>query len=223
MAGFTAQFPREPRGARSSRKREKLQERGGRGTPVWADLPRDEAILRAAAETFYRCGFDGTTLDDIARDAGIGRTSLYHYFDSKEEIYERLVNNVIGSFDVQEELSRDIPAEERLERLVRARLEQTTTHPIEVGLISRRLVRMEGSVGEWARRFRRREFDSLRELIMQGQRDRRFRDGDPDIMAATVMGLMVQVCEWYRPSGRVDRQAVIDEMARFIVLAVRER
>ena len=42
-------------------------------------------------------------------------------------------------------------------------------------------------------------------------------------MAATVMGLMAQVCDWYRPSRRVDRESLIDKIARFIVLGVRDR
>ncbi len=199
-------------------------ERRGRprqGRAVARNLPRDEEIIKIAAEIFYRQGFEGTKLDDIARDAGIVKGSLYHYFDSKEQIYERLVNNVVGTLNVQEEIARDIPADERMLHILRARLAQTTSHPTEVGLISRQLVRMEGPVGEWARKVRRENFSALRELIVQGQRDGCFRAGDPDILAATIMGLLTQVCDWYRPGGRVNRESLIEEMAEFVVGALR--
>jgi AcrR family transcriptional regulator len=149
--------------------------------------------------------------------------SLYHYFDSKEQIYERLVQNVIGTLDVQEELSMDIPADVRMLHILRARLAQTTSHPIEVGLISRQLVRMEDAIGEWARKVRRENFSALRELIVQGQRDGCFRAGDPDILAATLMGLLTQVCDWYRPDGRVNRDSLIDEMSEFMLGGLRDR
>ena len=102
-------------------------------------------------------------------------------------------------------------------------LEQTTSHPTEVGLISRQLIRMDGPVGEWARKMRRENFSAFRELIVQGQRDGCFRAGDPDILAATIMGLLTQVCDWYRPGGRVNRESLIDEMSDYVVAGLRER
>ncbi len=213
------------RSAKSGKGASNPDERRGRprqGKAVARDLPRDEEIIKIAAEIFYRQGFAGTTLDDIARDAGIVKGSLYHYFDSKEEIYERLMNNVVGTLDVREELSRNVPADERLLHILRARLVQTTSHPTEVGLISRQLIRMDGPVGEWARTLRRENFSVLRELIVQGQRDGCFRPGDPDILAATIMGLLTQVCDWYRPDGRVNRESLIEEMAKFVVGALRD-
>lgn len=48
----------------------------------------DEAeVLRVAFERFWRCGLRGTSLADIARDAGIQRGSLYNAFGSKEALF----------------------------------------------------------------------------------------------------------------------------------------
>src|SRR3546814_6062540 len=56
------------------------------GKAMARNLPRDEEILKIAAEVLYKKGFDSARLDDIAREAGIVKGSLYHYFGSKEEI-----------------------------------------------------------------------------------------------------------------------------------------
>lgn len=48
---------------------------------------RRESILRGAAKAFVANGYDATTLEDIAREAGISRAILYRHFDSKKEIY----------------------------------------------------------------------------------------------------------------------------------------
>jgi serine/threonine protein kinase len=47
--------------------------------------------------------------------------------------------------------------------------------------------------------------------------------GDPDILAATLMGLLTQVCDWYRPDGRVNRDSLIDEMSEFMLGGLRDR
>jgi AcrR family transcriptional regulator len=207
------------RGLAKSKPRRRGRPRQGKA--VARDLPRDEEILKIAAEVFYKLGFEGTKLDDIAREAGIVRGSLYHYFGSKEEIYERLVNNVVGTLDIEEEATRHGPPAERLEHILRARLALTLAYPTEVGLIGRQLVRVEGEVGEWARDFRRKHFTAIRQLIVAGQKEGVFRAGDPDILAATTLGLLVQVCEWYRPGGRVGAEALIEEMVEFVMGGLR--
>src|SRR6476659_5303508 len=60
-------------------------------------LPRAERraqILRAAAATFVRAGFDGTSMDDVARSAGVTRLIVYRIFTSKEELYRAVLEQV---------------------------------------------------------------------------------------------------------------------------------
>lgn len=44
-------------------------------------------ILEAAARVFARRGFFGTVVADIATEAGIGKGTIYEYFDSKEDLF----------------------------------------------------------------------------------------------------------------------------------------
>ena len=44
-------------------------------------------IIEAAAKVFARRGFSGTLMADIAVEAGIGKGTLYEYFDSKEDLF----------------------------------------------------------------------------------------------------------------------------------------
>ncbi|MCB1342753.1 MAG: TetR/AcrR family transcriptional regulator [Pseudooceanicola sp.] len=54
------------------------------------DDPRQEAILGAAWQCFAAYGFRKTTMDDIARGAGMSRPALYQHYRSKEDIFRRL-------------------------------------------------------------------------------------------------------------------------------------
>ncbi|MDC1107085.1 TetR/AcrR family transcriptional regulator [Prolixibacteraceae bacterium] len=48
-------------------------------------------IVQSARNIFGRFGYKKTTLEDIAKDAKKGKSSLYYYFDSKEELYTEVV------------------------------------------------------------------------------------------------------------------------------------
>jgi AcrR family transcriptional regulator len=54
--------------------------------PRVADPAKEEAILEAALELFVERGFHGTTVPSVAERAGIAAGTIYHYFESKEEL-----------------------------------------------------------------------------------------------------------------------------------------
>ena len=48
--------------------------------------PPAERLRDAAFDLFSTQGFDATTVDDIARRAGVGRTTFFRHFRSKEDV-----------------------------------------------------------------------------------------------------------------------------------------
>ena len=52
-------------------------------------------ILDAAGETFIRYGFRKTSMDDVARAAGLSRQSLYAYFSTKEALFRDVVQHLV--------------------------------------------------------------------------------------------------------------------------------
>ena len=63
------------------------------------EFDHDE-VLRIAFDQFWRKGVRGTSLADIARDAGVQRGSLYNAFGSKQALflvaYERYAGDYLG-------------------------------------------------------------------------------------------------------------------------------
>jgi AcrR family transcriptional regulator len=49
------------------------------------------SVLKVAQEIFSRYGFHKTTMDDIAKGMGKGKSSIYYYFNSKEDIFSAVV------------------------------------------------------------------------------------------------------------------------------------
>ena len=64
---------------------------------------RRSAIIDAALEEFTAQGFTATKLDDVAERAGIGKGTIYLYFDSKESLFEEVVRrNLLGGREMVE-------------------------------------------------------------------------------------------------------------------------
>lgn len=48
-------------------------------------------ILKAALSLFGHAGYDGVTMDDIAKQAGLSRATLYQHFKNKEELFTAII------------------------------------------------------------------------------------------------------------------------------------
>ena len=55
---------------------------------------RREQILDVAVEVFARNGFHGASMNDVAEAAGVTKPVLYQRFDSKQDLYMALLDEV---------------------------------------------------------------------------------------------------------------------------------
>ena len=57
-----------------------------------------EAIVKAATRLIHVHGYSSTTLDDVLREAGVGKGNFYYHFRSKEDLGYAILDGLIGSF-----------------------------------------------------------------------------------------------------------------------------
>lgn len=65
----------------------------GRGRP--RDTEKNAAIVDAAACLFLENGFDGTSMDEVAKKAGVSKQTVYSHFSSKEQLFSASIRAVI--------------------------------------------------------------------------------------------------------------------------------
>ena len=82
--------------------------------PTGAD-PRQSHLLDAVREAFVEKGFDGASMQDLARAAGISVGNFYRYFPSKDAIIEAIVMRDLA--DVQQEFATIIQSDDPLTTL----------------------------------------------------------------------------------------------------------
>jgi AcrR family transcriptional regulator len=62
---------------------------------------RQAQLIQSAAAAFLARGFDGTSMDDVAQEAGVSRLIVYRNFESKQELYRTVLTAVLIELGVQ--------------------------------------------------------------------------------------------------------------------------
>ncbi|MBN9241836.1 MAG: TetR/AcrR family transcriptional regulator [Mesorhizobium sp.] len=70
----------------------------GRGRPpAGHDPAKRKQIIEGARRVFMNMGFDAASMNDITREAGVSKGTIYVYFANKEELFEALIEEERGS------------------------------------------------------------------------------------------------------------------------------
>ncbi|MFN3218372.1 MAG: TetR/AcrR family transcriptional regulator [Acidimicrobiales bacterium] len=166
--------------------------------------PVPDEIVRAAVRLFARQGVAATTMADIAEAVGLGVSSLYYYFQSKHDIFERIVIEVNREpLTIVAEVRERFPdAGRRLHAFVRADAAALCELPFDFNEIHR----LAGDDPDGFDRYwadRQRLLDEVAEIVRQGVDDGEFVPVDADLTAVTVLANDEAVQHWFRhPTGR---------------------
>jgi AcrR family transcriptional regulator len=169
---------------------------------------RRKEILANATELFARRGFHGTSMGDLARLTALNKGTLYHYYPSKSHLlYEIYIGVAAAMMAKVENLPVDVPAKDRLRRIIRGQLEVIVENPAAVRVYYRESSMLEDSMdADSLAEIRRREnvyasfvHDAIRRGINSGE----FRRVNAKLAAFGVIGLVGWVSTWYDPDGSV--------------------
>jgi TetR/AcrR family transcriptional regulator len=102
-----------------------------------AAAPTADRILVAAMDAFGTRGYDGTSLDDLARELGIRKQTILYWFPSKEALLEAVVDRC--SEEVSRRLVRALERADdgfgRVEAMVHAMFRLAARHPSMLGFL----------------------------------------------------------------------------------------
>src|SRR3954469_5521542 len=85
----------------------------------WRDLRRAR-LLEAAGRVFARLGYEAASVDDIAFEAGIGKPTIYRYFEGKEALFAAVFAQTLDDLEARLDAALVLPGStaQRLTRLV---------------------------------------------------------------------------------------------------------
>ena len=171
-----------------------------------------ETLINKATEVFVSRGYDGTSMDTVARELGITKSAIYHHVKSKEELLRLAINrgtDALASAVESESDRQDLSALERLRHAVHSSVLILIEYHHSVTLLLR--VRGNSAVERDALEQRRQIDMKIRALVTAAIEEGGIRaDFPPGLVTRLLFGMVNSITEWYRPGYPVDPETIAE-------------
>ena len=182
-------------------------------------LTRDD-ILDAAAALFLAQGYTDTSLGDIAGYVGIGRTTLYEYFDDKEDVLVNLVERRMPAVvdSMVDGLPDALTHRERLGELLVRGLEFVSNDADLGSTLMRELPKLSGPAQARIRASHKRLEDEVSRLCRDGILAGEFRAFDPADASRIVFTMMMNTSQALLRDAEAKQRVheISDTLVRFL-------
>ncbi len=173
------------------------------GRPATLDSPH-ATILRAATVLFAGKGYSETSLMDIAQAVGLSKAAVYHYFPTKQVIYEAIVVDLLQRLCAHVEGSiagKGMSTAERLRAMMHSHAEFFEANYAEYVTLLHGVAGLNRVVGDEERSIRDRYEGLYRIVMAEGLAAGDLRIDDPAIAARAVLSMLNWMTRWFDPKG----------------------
>ena len=164
---------------------------------------RRHEIFKASVALILKQGFNGTSMQEIAEAARVGKSTLYDYFPTKDHVLLFVLEEELDNLNAQAEgiAAQAIPVQGKLAKILAAQLEfllKNKNFLIEITMQAAQL----GQVGQQSIMKRRYAYqDLLRGLLEEGIREGLFRRVNTRLAARALIEIMEVLIYTTRPTG----------------------
>ncbi|MDX3895868.1 TetR/AcrR family transcriptional regulator [Pusillimonas sp.] len=181
-----------------------------------------QAILEAASNLFIKLGYEGTTMQDIAKELDISRSALYYYYKNKEEI---LVSLTEGLTLAAEQLASQVvekgkAPEEALREIVYQHAKLILYRPVQFRVVDQAMGSLPEKQRKIAETARRVVLQRFTEVIQRGIDEGRFRLVSARVAAFSIIGMCNWTAWWFKTAGAKSAEEVAEMIADFSLHAL---
>jgi AcrR family transcriptional regulator len=202
-----------------------LRARKAGGVKSSKPATRLEEVLQSAANIFFTKGFHATSIEDVARDVGMLKGSLYYYIKSKDDLLFRLL--MAGIEDGDAFIAQQIDAKgdplEQLERAIRAQIDYIIQHRVPFGLFLHEFDSLPGKRQHKLISVMARYNSRFVDLVRRGQAQGEIIDGEPWIIVNGILGMCNWLYRWYDPDQGADAGQIKNVFVRMIFDGIRKK
>lgn len=185
-----------------------------------------ENILKIAREIFSKYGFKKTTLDDIANAVRKGKSSLYYYFESKEDLFQAVIMKEVDilAHELEIVINRNTDPIDKLRDYILTKLTTFRSlanfyHAIENDVTA------VGFINDIKRRYELDEIRMIKRILIEGVRKNEFEIYDFNLAAigitTAIKGLEMPLSAG--PYGNVNLENSVDIILKIICYGIMKR
>ena len=148
-------------------------------------------IVEAASKLFQQYGLHKTTMEDIAKEAGKGKSTLYYYFTNKDEVFDAVVTKEINEVQaaVLQAVKEKHSAREKLRTYAATNFAELRKKVLLFKMVGGELQKNTTKIMHKLRyKFDSNEVEFLKSLLLHGVHSKEFtaiREEDVDLLAHT--------------------------------------
>jgi AcrR family transcriptional regulator len=189
------------------------------------DLNR-ETILEIAQDIFSKYGYRKTTLDDIANAVRKGKSSLYYYFDSKEDLFQAVIVKEVDVLKqaLEKVVFRSLDPEEKLREYILTKLRIFRSLANLYNALENDVTAI-GFIDEIKEKNAKEEFRMIKRILIEGVRRDKFNIDDLNL---TAMGITTAMKGLEMPlttgsHHNIDIELSVDNFVRILCYGIMKR
>lgn len=175
---------------------------------------RRRQILDTAVNLFYEIGFEGASLRDLAQKVGINKATVYHYFESKEEILYNILDEVGQSLlaGLEEAHVSSTDPMECLKAMVRFQIFYMEANVEGIKVLVEELKSLGPEMASGTKRIQQRILKLYEEVLEKCMENNQVRKLHLATTAFAILGQINWLYHWYNPNGSLTIRQVADEV-----------
>jgi len=181
-----------------------------------------EAIRKAGVRLIFEHGYEAMSLRQLAAEVGIQPGSLYNHITTKQELLFDLVQDHINELLRQLDSALEGKQEplDRLRAFVAFHVAYHMTRKREVFIANSELRSLEPRNYEAVVALRGAYEQRLADILSEGVAADVFEVVDVQVATFAILALLTGLCNWYRPGGRLTREAIIAAHEKLVLSGV---
>ncbi len=171
-----------------------------------------EKVLAAAVQLFAIYGYHAATMRVIARMAGIQAASIYYHYANKQALLVEIMETHMLQLNANLEriVGKQGSVQQRLYEAVANHIRLHTTFKSEFFIIDTEIRALEDENRGKILALRDQYENLLQKLLREGMEQGILRETDVKVSSYAIIAMCTEVASWFRPSGRLSVQQVID-------------
>ena len=183
-------------------------------------------IVRAVGPALQRYGLSGTTIEAIAKVAGLDRATVYYYFPDKSAIFREAIHDGLADLTsaLEDVAGSGTTAEAKIAASMRAVMSAYEKHYPQLYIFftnGDRSSIIDADLNTEIVASGRRYEDFVETIIRQGNAEGIFQTPlPPRVFAKAIAGMLNGTARWFAPGGTLSAEQVADGMSRMILNGV---
>lgn len=178
-----------------------------------------EKIKKASIDLFYKQGYFATGMSDIARAAGIQKSSIYYHYANKEDILFDIFSTTMKDLDeyLESALTHVNGTEEKLRAAIKSHIIFHMDRQKEVLISDSELRGLTVDNYKTIINLRDNYLRKFQDLIKQGINEGIFSAADYKVVSYGIVTMCSAVSIWFRSSGRLSKEIIADTYTDFLI------